>query len=158
MQGYDGMTDCYDVALTQRRHAMLLQQEYFTTKKALLEDRDTFDALADAFQPDMIVHMAAHAGVRHSIDHPRAFLDANITGTFNANGGCARHLGRRHAATSAHRLPAPDRHPRGHRAFRHLVSGLSRQIAAAIITGAAGARSPSQRLGPTYLPVRAPRG
>ncbi|WP_349578628.1 NAD-dependent epimerase/dehydratase family protein [Sulfitobacter sp. NFXS29] len=83
VQGYDGMTDYYDVALKQRRHAMLLQHEHFTTKEALLEDRETFDALADDFQPDMIVHLAAQAGVRHSIDHPRAFLEANITGTFN---------------------------------------------------------------------------
>ena len=46
VQGYDGMTDYYDVALKQRRHAMLLQHEHFTTKEALLEDRETFDALA----------------------------------------------------------------------------------------------------------------
>ena len=63
VQGYDGMTDYYDVALKQRRHAMLLQHEHFTTKEALLEDRETFDALADDFQPDMIVHLAAQPAV-----------------------------------------------------------------------------------------------
>jgi UDP-glucuronate 4-epimerase len=81
--GYDGMTDYYDVRLKQRRHAMLNQSEGFSATEAMLEDEHRInDAIAD-FAPDAIVHLAAQAGVRYSIDHPRAYLDANIHGTFN---------------------------------------------------------------------------
>ena len=83
VQGYDGMTDYYDVTLKQRRHAMLLQNENFSAKEGMLEDQATFDALADEFQPDVIVHLAAQAGVRYSLENPRAYLDANVIGTFN---------------------------------------------------------------------------
>ena len=83
VQGYDGMTDYYDVTLKQRRHAMLLQNENFSAKEGMLEDQASFDALADEFQPDVIVHLAAQAGVRYSLENPRAYLDANVIGTFN---------------------------------------------------------------------------
>ncbi|WP_163849197.1 GDP-mannose 4,6-dehydratase [Pseudooceanicola aestuarii] len=83
VQGYDGMTDYYDVTLKQRRHAMLLQNENFSAKEGMLEDQATFDALADEFRPDVIVHLAAQAGVRYSLENPRAYIDANVIGTFN---------------------------------------------------------------------------
>lgn len=83
VHGYDGMTDYYDVTLKQRRHAMLLQSPNFAATEALLEDQARFDAVADAFQPDIIVHLAAQAGVRYSLENPRAYLDANVIGTFN---------------------------------------------------------------------------
>ena len=83
VHGYDGMTDYYDVTLKQRRNAMLLQSPNFAATEALLEDQARFDAVADAFQPDIIVHLAAQAGVRYSLENPRAYLDANVIGTFN---------------------------------------------------------------------------
>jgi UDP-glucuronate 4-epimerase len=83
VHGYDGMTDYYDVRLKQRRHQILLQNPHFTATEALLEDRATLDTTADAFQPDIIVHLAAQAGVRYSIENPRAYLDSNVIGTFN---------------------------------------------------------------------------
>ena len=83
VHGYDGMTDYYDVALKKRRHAMLMQNEGFTKTEGLLEDQVLFDKVADDFQPNVIVHLAAQAGVRHSLNNPRAYLDANVTGTFN---------------------------------------------------------------------------
>ncbi|MDH4981132.1 NAD-dependent epimerase/dehydratase family protein [Hyphomicrobium sp. D-2] len=83
VQGYDGMTDYYDVALKQRRHAMLLQTPNFSATEGMLEDQALFDAVADAFQPDVIVHLAAQAGVRYSLENPRAYIDSNIVGTFN---------------------------------------------------------------------------
>lgn len=83
VQGYDGMTDYYDVTLKQRRHAMLLQNPNFSAVEGMLEDQARFDALADDFQPDVIVHLAAQAGVRYSLENPRAYLDANVIGTFN---------------------------------------------------------------------------
>lgn len=83
VRGYDGMTDYYDVTLKQRRHAMLLQNPNFGAVEGMLEDQERFDALADEFQPDVIVHLAAQAGVRYSLENPRAYLDSNVIGTFN---------------------------------------------------------------------------
>jgi UDP-glucuronate 4-epimerase len=83
VHGYDGMTDYYDVRLKQRRHAMLLQTPNFTATEGMLEDQALFDRVADGFAPDVIVHLAAQAGVRYSLENPRAYLDANVIGTFN---------------------------------------------------------------------------
>ena len=83
VHGYDGMTDYYDVALKQRRHAMLLQNPGFAATEAMLEDQARVDEVADAFQPDIIVHLAGQAGVRYSLENPRAYLDSNVIGTFN---------------------------------------------------------------------------
>lgn len=82
VHGYDGMTDYYDVRLKQRRHAMLLQNANFTATEGMLEDQALFDRVADDFAPDVIVHLAAQAGVRYSLENPRAYLDANVLGTF----------------------------------------------------------------------------
>lgn len=81
--GYDGMSDYYDVTLKQRRHAMLLQDPNFTMTEALLEDQATLEAAMRAAQPDVIVHLAGQAGVRFSLENPRAYLDANLVGGFN---------------------------------------------------------------------------
>lgn len=81
--GYDGMTDYYDVSLKQRRHEMLHQYPHFTSTQALLEDAAALRAAVDHAAPDVVVHLAAQAGVRYSIDNPRAYVDANIVGTFN---------------------------------------------------------------------------
>ncbi|MCC5974358.1 MAG: SDR family NAD(P)-dependent oxidoreductase [Rubellimicrobium sp.] len=83
VHGYDGMTDYYDVALKRRRHQMLLQSDRFAATEAMLEDQETLDATIDAFSPDIIVHLAAQAGVRYSLENPRAYIDANVVGTFN---------------------------------------------------------------------------
>ena len=83
VHGYDGMTDYYDVTLKQRRHAMLLQTPGFSATEAMLEDQARLDAEIDAFAPEVIIHLAAQAGVRYSLENPRAYIDANIIGTFN---------------------------------------------------------------------------
>ena len=83
VHGYDGMTDYYDVALKRRRHQMLLQMPGFAATEAMLEDQARLTRVADDFAPDVIVHLAAQAGVRYSLENPRAYLDANIIGTFN---------------------------------------------------------------------------
>jgi UDP-glucuronate 4-epimerase len=83
VHGYDGMTDYYDVRLKQRRHAMLLQNAQFSATEGMLEDQTLFDPVVDDFRPDVIIHLAAQAGVRYSLENPRAYLDANVIGTFN---------------------------------------------------------------------------
>lgn len=103
VHGYDGMTDYYDVALKQRRHQMLLQNPNFSATEGMLEDQALVDRIADEFAPDVIVHLAAQAGVRYSLENPRAYLDANIIGTFNVM-EAARRLGVQHllmASTSS---------------------------------------------------------
>lgn len=83
VHGYDGMTDYYDVGLKRRRHAMLLQSSGFSATEAMLEDQARLDGVADEFRPDVIVHLAAQAGVRYSLENPRSYIDSNIVGTFN---------------------------------------------------------------------------
>ena len=83
VHGYDGMTDYYDVTLKQRRHAMLLQHPNFAATEGMLEDQKLLDEVSDAFAPDVIVHLAGQAGVRYSLENPRAYLDSNVIGTFN---------------------------------------------------------------------------
>lgn len=83
VHGYDGMTDYYDVRLKQRRHATLLQKPNFSMTEGMLEDQALLDQIADDFAPDIIVHLAGQAGVRYSLENPRAYLDSNVIGTFN---------------------------------------------------------------------------
>lgn len=81
--GYDGMTDYYDVTLKQRRLAMLLQNPNFTNTEALLEDQTALESAIRAANPQVIIHLAAQAGVRYSLENPRAYLNANLVGGFN---------------------------------------------------------------------------
>ncbi|WP_170345276.1 NAD-dependent epimerase/dehydratase family protein [Ruegeria atlantica] len=83
VHGYDGMTDYYDVVLKQRRHQILLQTPGFTATEDRLENYDRLLQVAEEFQPEVIVHLAAQAGVRHSLDHPRSYVESNVVGTFN---------------------------------------------------------------------------
>lgn len=103
VHGYDGMTDYYDVRLKHARHQRLRQHPKFTATEAMLEDDTTLQAAIDIARPEAIVHLAAQAGVRYSIDNPRAYIDANIIGSFNVMEG-ARRLGVHHllmASTSS---------------------------------------------------------
>ena len=91
VQGFDGMTDYYDVTLKQRRHALLAENPRFRRAEVMLEDRAALDAVVDGFAPDVIVHLAAQAGVRYSIDNPRSYVDSNIIGSFNIMEAALRH-------------------------------------------------------------------
>ena len=83
VHGYDGLTDYYDVNLKHARNNILLQNPNFTTTQGLLEDNDTFYSSTINFKPDIIIHLAAQAGVRYSLENPRAYINSNIVGTFN---------------------------------------------------------------------------
>ena len=89
--GFDGLTDYYDVRLKEKRHQMLLQNQHFTAQVGMLEDFEALRGLAIAEKPDIIVHLAAQAGVRYSLENPRAYAEANLIGTFNVM-ECAREL------------------------------------------------------------------
>ncbi|MDE3174656.1 MAG: NAD-dependent epimerase/dehydratase family protein, partial [Pseudomonadota bacterium] len=79
VDGLDGMTPYYDVTLKAARWAELQKSPRFRGHVAMLEDG------ADAFAetPDAIVHLAAQAGVRYSLENPRAYVDSNLLGTYN---------------------------------------------------------------------------
>ena len=80
--GLDGFTPYYDRNLKLRRHEILLQRPGFFGRAAILEDFATLQSIyGGGF--DAVYHFAAQAGVRYSLDNPRAYLDANLTGTFN---------------------------------------------------------------------------
>jgi UDP-glucuronate 4-epimerase len=101
--GVDAMTSYYDVALKHRRHAMLRASNAFSAEEFDILEHERLMDLARAAAPDAIVHLAAQAGVRYSLEHPRTYIDTNITGTFNVM-EVARELSVRHllmASTSS---------------------------------------------------------
>jgi UDP-glucuronate 4-epimerase len=81
--GYDAMTPYYDVSLKEARHLHLGEFEDFMPVVARLEDLETLQAAAETAAPDVIIHLAAQAGVRYSLENPRAYVDANMVGSFN---------------------------------------------------------------------------
>ncbi|TKA94589.1 NAD-dependent epimerase/dehydratase family protein [Cereibacter changlensis] len=81
--GFDGMTDYYDVALKRRRHAILLQNPEFSAIEGRLEDANLVLRSIREAAPDVIVHLAAQAGVRYSLENPRSYVESNLVGTFN---------------------------------------------------------------------------
>ena len=81
--GIDGMTPYYDVALKRRRHAILLQSAHFSAQELMLEDAEELARVYTEFRPDVVIHLAAQAGVRYSLENPGAYISANVVGTFN---------------------------------------------------------------------------
>ena len=81
--GVDGLTSYYDVDLKRRRHEMLERHEGFAKAVLMLEDMEALSSAVLPFAPDVILHLAAQAGVRYSLENPRAYVDSNLVGTFN---------------------------------------------------------------------------
>lgn len=103
VHGHDGMTPYYDPALKRTRLAILQRHEGFGFTEAMLEDHAGLAADMARFRPDAVVHLAAQAGVRYSLEAPRSYLSSNIEGTFNVM-EAARDLGVGHlllASTSS---------------------------------------------------------
>jgi UDP-glucuronate 4-epimerase len=80
--GLDAMTDYYEVSLKQRRQGRLLQFEHFQAIEDYVETPGLLMELFAREKPDIVVHLAAQAGVRYSIENPRSYLESNIVGTF----------------------------------------------------------------------------
>jgi UDP-glucuronate 4-epimerase len=91
VHGYDGMTDYYDVNLKQQRNAILETYPRYSFTEGMLEDNQLLETTADDFKPDVIVHLAAQAGVRYSLENPRAYVESNVVGTFNVMEAAKRH-------------------------------------------------------------------
>ena len=83
VHGFDSMNSYYDVKLKNSRLKILSKYKNFTFSKGQLENRKKLDSIFKKFKPKIVIHLAAQAGVRYSIDKPRVYLDSNVTGTFN---------------------------------------------------------------------------
>lgn len=81
--GVDGMTAYYDPALKDARLARLAPHNGFSFERVMLEDMAAMTAAFELSRPEAIVHLAAQAGVRYSLENPRAYVDANLVGAFN---------------------------------------------------------------------------
>lgn len=81
--GFDGLTDYYDVSLKIRRHALLMACGRFEPVVGMLEDRQFLERTVRAHSPEIVVHLAAQAGVRYSLDHPETYVSSNVVGTLN---------------------------------------------------------------------------
>ena len=81
--GFDAMTAYYDVRLKEARQAILQQSNHFTAITARLEDMASLQRAMEAAKPDVIIHLAAQAGVRYSLEEPRSYVESNVVGSFN---------------------------------------------------------------------------
>lgn len=86
--GVDNLNDYYEVTLKEARLARFLDNPAFTFHKLDIEDREAMPALFADVRPQRVVHLAAQAGVRYSLENPHAYIDANIVGTMNVLEGC----------------------------------------------------------------------
>ena len=80
--GLDSHNDYYDPKLKERREAGLNQSEGYIAIHGKLEDPGLLMELFEQHRPEIVVHLAAQAGVRYSIENPRAYVEANLVGTF----------------------------------------------------------------------------
>lgn len=81
--GIDNFSDYYDVALKEARNDMLSNHPNFQVARISIEDQSALAAAWAAFEPDVVIHLAAQAGVRFSIEQPASYIGANVIGTFN---------------------------------------------------------------------------
>ena len=86
--GFDNLNDYYDVSLKYARLEQLKEHKEFIFIKGDLADKKAIDELFNEYKPNVVVNLAAQAGVRYSIDNPQAYIDSNITGFFNILEAC----------------------------------------------------------------------
>lgn len=93
--GVDNVNDYYDVSLKEARLARLIGHPSFTEVRQDIADRSVMADIFAEHRPERVVHLAAQAGVRYSIENPNAYVDANIVGFMNVLEGC-RHNAVKH--------------------------------------------------------------
>lgn len=82
--GIDNFSDYYDVSLKFARTEILeTHHNSFKVERLNLEDQPHLSRVWEEAAPDVVIHLAAQAGVRYSIDHPEAYISSNLVGTFN---------------------------------------------------------------------------
>ena len=93
--GFDSMNNYYDVKLKRSRLNILKKYKNFLFTKGNLENQKKLNSSINKFKPSIIIHLAAQAGVRYSIENPKIYLNSNIIGTFNVI-ECAKKLNIKH--------------------------------------------------------------
>ena len=83
VRGFDSMNSYYDVKLKKARLNILKKYRKFSFTKGNLENKKVLSKSVLNFKPKIIIHLAAQAGVRYSIENPEVYLNSNIIGTFN---------------------------------------------------------------------------
>ena len=89
--GIDNMNDYYDVSLKEHRLSFLEGRDGFTFIKADISDKETLVKIFEDNKPDVVVNLAAQAGVRYSIENPDAYINSNLVGFANIL-ECCRHF------------------------------------------------------------------
>ncbi|MGZ9098109.1 MAG: NAD-dependent epimerase/dehydratase family protein, partial [Brevundimonas sp.] len=89
--GVDNFSTYYDIALKEGRNGILEGYDGFRVERLALEDVEALNRVWAAFQPEVVIHLAAQAGVRYSIDHPEVYVSSNLIGTFNVLEAARRH-------------------------------------------------------------------
>jgi len=83
VHGFDSMNNYYDIKLKKSRYQILQKYKKFYFTKGVVENQKIISKSILKFKPKVIIHLAAQAGVRYSIEKPRVYLDSNIIGTYN---------------------------------------------------------------------------
>ena len=89
--GFDNLNPYYDVRLKEARLHILRQHQQFSFEKIDLVDKAAVDAVFQRLRPTIVLHMAAQAGVRYSLEAPQSYIDSNITGFLNILEACRAH-------------------------------------------------------------------
>ena len=89
--GFDNLNDYYDVSLKEARLDQISNHPNFKFLKLDLKDREGMEALFADHKPQRVIHLAAQAGVRYSIENPHAYVDSNIVGMLHILEGCRHH-------------------------------------------------------------------
>jgi nucleoside-diphosphate-sugar epimerase len=86
--GFDSVNDYYDVSLKEYRLDILSKYDNFTFIKGNLADKELINKIFSEYKFDVVVNLAAQAGVRYSIDHPDVYIESNIIGFYNILEAC----------------------------------------------------------------------
>ena len=89
--GIDSMNDYYDVRLKEQRLAELLQYPTFKFVRGNIADKQLVSDIFDQYRPQIVVNLAAQAGVRYSITNPDAYIESNLIGFYNILEACRHH-------------------------------------------------------------------
>ena len=89
--GIDNLNDYYSVQLKKDRLLDIGDKSNFSFKKVNIEDMEEMENIFKTFKPDIVINLAAQAGVRYSIENPRAYINSNIIGFFNILECCRKY-------------------------------------------------------------------
>ncbi|MGH8557736.1 MAG: NAD-dependent epimerase [Methylococcales bacterium] len=89
--GIDNINDYYAVSLKKDRLKRIARHRLFTEVFGNLENRELIDSTFKRFRPDRVINLAAQAGVRYSLENPRAYIDSNLVGFANILEACRHH-------------------------------------------------------------------